>query len=62
MKPEEIRFYIYANGTNEVQELEKALYDFVLDQYNQGTIVTARMLTDIIKKAAANPVLLQLLK
>lgn len=50
MEPHKVTFYVYAESEQEVKELQLALNDFVRNQYNKGTLVTARkMLGALIK-------------
>lgn len=54
MKPHKIEFYIYAENDEEVKELQRAAFDFVNSNYQQGIIVTARKLASALTKFKDN--------
>lgn len=49
MKPYQVTFHLYAEDQDEVNELQKALYDFVSESYEDKIYVTADKLTKIVK-------------
>lgn len=54
MTPNKVTFYVYAENDAQVQELQTALNNFVRDQYNKGTIVSATKLTKAIRSFGNN--------
>lgn len=62
MTPRKAQFYIYAESDEEVGRLEKALHDFVAEQYGKGVLVTASRLEGVLKKLGANPLIAHYLK
>lgn len=55
IQPQKVSFYIYCESEEDVSMLEKTLYDFVSEQYNQGALVTAKKLIATINKLNNNP-------
>ena len=41
MKPFRVQFFLYAESQEEVDDLERALFDFVNEKRNMGIAVTA---------------------
>ena len=41
MKPYKVQFFLYAESQEEVDELERALFDFVNEKRNMGIAVSA---------------------
>jgi hypothetical protein len=62
MKPYKVEIYLYAENEQEVQEATQAAYDFVKNNYNNGVLVTARKVTDIIRKWGNNPLVRNFIK
>lgn len=54
MQPYKIEVYVYAENEAEAKEVQKAAYDFVAHQYQQGSIVTAKKLTGLLTKYKDN--------
>ena len=51
----EIRFNIYAETQAEADEASRAIKQFIGDNARQGVAVTARRLTDAVKKWGSTP-------
>lgn len=49
MKPYQVTFHLYAEDQGEVNELQKALYDFVSESYEDKIYVTADKLTKVVR-------------
>lgn len=49
MKPYQVTFHLYAEDQEQVNELQKALYDLVYESYENNIYVTADKLTKIVK-------------
>lgn len=49
MKPYPVTFHLYAEDQSEVNELQKALYDFVSESYEDKIYVTADKLTKVVR-------------
>ena len=49
MKPYQVSFHLYAEDQSEVNELQKALYDFVSESYEDKIYVTADKLTKVVR-------------
>ncbi len=49
MKPYQVTFHLYAEDQSEVNELQKALYDFVSESYEDKIYVTADKLTKVVR-------------
>ena len=49
MKPYQVTFHLYAEDQEQVNELQKALYDLVYESYENNIYVTAGKLTKIVK-------------
>ena len=62
MQPYKIEIYVYADNEAEAKEAQQAAYDFVNENYQQGIIVTARKITDAMRKFKDNCFLKQFLK
>lgn len=62
MKPYEVRFHLYADSQDQVNELQSALYDFVSDLYEDGTLVRADKVAALVTKAKTNPFITSYLK
>ena len=48
MKPYQVTFHLYAEDQEQVNELQKALYDLVYESYENNIYVTADKLTKIV--------------
>lgn len=57
MRPHKISFYAYAEDDTEVKALEKALFDFVTDQYGAGALVTCNKIADALRTFGRNPLI-----
>ena len=53
--PHIISFYIYAETKAEIEDAQRAAHDFVMFQYEQGKIVTAKKLAEALRKAQNTP-------
>ena len=62
MKPFLAQFHIYADSESEVQDLQRSLYDFVSNLYQEGIYVSAPKLTRAVRSAMSNPLIKQYLK
>ena len=62
MKPVKVSFYIYAENDEAAASVERALYDFIMAQYNRGLLVTDAMLVDSLLRFKDNPLLINQLK
>lgn len=62
MKPYKVEIYLYAENEQEAQEATQAAYDFVKNNYNNGVLVTARKVTDIIRKWGNNSLVRNFIK
>lgn len=62
MKPYQVKFYLYAEDDQEIQDLQCSLYDFVSTLYNEGTLLTASKLKQMIMQFSKNPFIKQYLK
>lgn len=51
----EVRFNIYAETQAEADEAARAIKDFIGDSARQGIAVTARRLTDAVRKWGTHP-------
>lgn len=49
MKPYQVTFHLYAEDQEQVNELQKALYDLVYESYENNIYVTADKLAKIVK-------------
>lgn len=49
MNPYQVTFHLYAEDQSEVNELQKALYDFVSESYEDKIYVTADKLTKVVR-------------
>lgn len=54
MKPVMITFYVYAEDTSEGEKLQRELYDFVNEKYEQGILITTDKLREAIKRFKNN--------
>lgn len=57
MKPYKVNLFVYADNDEDVKQLEKALYDFVREKYNNGVLVTANTVAKAINNFKNNPIL-----
>lgn len=62
MKPHKISFYIYAEDDQEAIALKNALNNFVRSQYDQGILVKAGRLTELLGRYGKNPIVANFLK
>lgn len=62
MQPYQVKFYAYAETEEEINELQRELNNFVRAQYNNNTLVTAKKLTDAIRKFGNNKFVTNYLK
>lgn len=60
-KPLVLKFYIYADGQEEIERAQKAAHDFVKLQYERGRLVTAAKFADALEKAKNNPLIANIL-
>ena len=51
----EVRFNVYAETQAEADEAARAIKDFIGENARQGVAVTARRLTEAVRKWGANP-------
>ena len=54
MKPIMITFYAYAEDDSDGEKLQRELYEFVSDKYNQGILITAEKLRTAINRFKDN--------
>lgn len=62
MKPEPVTFYVYADSEQDIQDLSRALYDFVDGSYRRGVVVTAAKLASLLRQYGMSPIVMQVLK
>jgi len=62
MKPVMITFYAYAEDNSDGEKLQRELYEFVNDKYNEGILITADKLRDAISRFKDNILLNNYLK
>ena len=55
MSPHEVKFHVYAETDEEVQDLRLALYDLVSNNYNNGVVVSASKLAAVIRQFGTGP-------
>lgn len=56
------QFYVYARNEQEVQELTKAINDFVRERYHSGTLVRADSLMKALVTFKNNPFVINFLR
>lgn len=56
------QFYVYARNEKEVQELTKAINDFVRERYHSGTLVRADSLMKALVTFKNNPFVINFLR
>ena len=54
MKPVMITFYAYAEDVSDGEKLQRELYDFVNEKYEQGILITTDKLRDAIRRFKNN--------
>ena len=54
MKPVMITFYAYAEDVSDGEQLQRELYDFVNEKYEQGILITTDKLRDAIRRFKNN--------
>ncbi len=54
MKPVMITFFAYAEDDSDGERLQRELYDFVNDKYNQGVLITTEKLRNAINRFKDN--------
>lgn len=62
MKPVMITFYVYAESVPDGEKLQRELYEFVSEKYDQGILITADKLRDAISRFKNNILLNNYLK
>lgn len=62
LSPHKVTFYVYAEGEEQVQALQDALNNFVREQYNRGTLVTASKLAQALQTFGKNYFVTEFLK
>ena len=62
MKPSMITFYVYAEDNSEAERLQKELYEFVNEKYEQGVLITANKLREAIRRFKDNVLVSNFLK
>lgn len=62
MKPYKVNIYVYADSQIEVDELQNAVRDFVLDQRSKGVAVTASKLTSALRAFGSNQLITNYLR
>lgn len=62
MKPIMITFFAYAEDDSDGERLQRELYDFVNDKYNQGVLITADKLRTAINRFKDNVLVNNFLK
>lgn len=53
MRPYQVKFHLYAESDDEVADLQRALYDLVSNLYDEGILLTARKLTQLVSTPGA---------
>lgn len=61
-RPYTAQFYVYARNEQEVQELTRAMNDFVRERYHSGTLVRADSLVKAIETFRNNPFVINYLR
>ena len=61
-RPYTAQFYVYARNEKEVQELTKAINDFVRERYHSGTLVRADSLMKALVTFKNNPFVINFLR
>lgn len=61
-RPYTAQFYVYARNEQEVQELTRAINDFVRERYHSGTLVRADSLLKAIETFRNNPFVINFLR
>ena len=61
-RPYTAQFYVYARNEQEVQELTKAINDFVRERYHSGTLVRADSLMKALVTFKNNPFVINFLR
>lgn len=61
-RPYTAQFYVYARNEKEVQELTKAINDFVRERYHSGTLVRADSLMKALVTFKNNPLVINFLR
>ena len=56
------QFYVYARNEQEVQELTRAINDFVRERYHSGTLVRADSLMKALVTFKNNPFVINFLR
>lgn len=54
MKPYKINIYLYAENEDQAKEAEKAAYEFVKDNYQNGVLVSALKVSEALRKFKNN--------
>lgn len=62
MKPVLITFYAYAEDDSDGEKLQRELYEFVNEKYNQGILITADKLRSAINRFKDNILVSNFLK
>ena len=62
MKPVMITFYVYAECDAEGERLQKELYNFVNEKYEQGILIKADKISNALKKFKDNILINNFLK
>lgn len=57
-----ITFYVYAEDNSEAERLQKELYEFVNEKYEQGVLITANKLREAIRRFKDNVLVSNFLK
>ena len=60
--PYTAQFYVYARNEQEVQELTRAMNDFVRERYHSGTLVRADSLMKALVTFKNNPFVINFLR
>lgn len=61
-RPYTAQFYVYARNEQEVQELTRAMNNFVRERYHSGTLVRADSLVKAIETFRNNPFVINYLR
>ena len=61
-RPYTAQFYVYARNEQEVQDLTKAINDFVRERYHSGTLVRAESIVRALEAFGNNPMLINYLR
>ena len=62
MEAENVTLWVYANDEQEVKALQDELNNFVMNKYNQGIVLRAAALTQLLRQYGNSPLVNAFLK